>query len=89
MSAHSNVNISMPGSLKAFVDKRLKSAGFGNVSEYFRHLIREDQKRAADDELEALLLEGLNSGPGVEVTPEWWARHRAELDAKARRRARK
>jgi hypothetical protein len=31
-------------------------------------------------ELEALLLEGVNSGPGIEVTPEFWAELHSELD---------
>jgi hypothetical protein len=34
---------------------------------------------STQEELEALLLEGLNSGEGVEMTPQSWADLRAEL----------
>ena len=42
-------------------------------------LIREDEKRTAEEKLEALLLEGLNSGDPIEITPEYWERKRQQL----------
>jgi antitoxin ParD1/3/4 len=44
-----------------------------------RALIRDDQKRCAEEKLEALLLEGLNSGDPLEITPEYWERKRIQL----------
>ena len=38
--------------------------------EYIRDLLREYQKRRTVDKLEALLLECLNSGEPIEITPE-------------------
>jgi antitoxin ParD1/3/4 len=67
------VTISLPDSLKTFVESQMASKGYGNVSEYFRSLIRDAQTRENDARLEALLLEGLASGEGSEVTPEFWA----------------
>jgi antitoxin ParD1/3/4 len=55
------LTISLPDSLRAFVDAQLASKGYGNVSEYFRSLLREAQAKEADARLEALLLEGLAS----------------------------
>jgi antitoxin ParD1/3/4 len=55
------VTISLPESLKAFVETQLAMKGFGNVSEYFRSLLREAQEKEHDARLEALLLEGLAS----------------------------
>jgi antitoxin ParD1/3/4 len=55
------VTISLPDSLKAFVETQLATKGFGNVSEYFRSLLREAQEKEQDARLEALLLEGLAS----------------------------
>ena len=55
----STVTISMPESLREFVDAQMKRRGFENVSEYFRALVREQQAKEADGQLEALLLEGL------------------------------
>lgn len=66
------VTISLPESLKAFVVKQIKRKGFGNVSEYFRTLLRDAQAREADARLESLLVEGLDSGPDVELTREFW-----------------
>ncbi len=55
------VTISLPESLKAFVESQLAEKGYGNVSEYFRSLLREAQVKEQDARLEALLLEGLAS----------------------------
>jgi antitoxin ParD1/3/4 len=55
------VTISLPDSLRAFVDAQVTSKGYGNVSEYFRTLLREAQAKDADARLETLLLEGLAS----------------------------
>ena len=55
------VTISLPDSLKAFIDAQLATKGYGNVSEYFRSLLREAQAREEEARLEALLVEGLAS----------------------------
>jgi antitoxin ParD1/3/4 len=66
------MTISIPEPLKGFVQKQMKSKGFGNVSEYFRTLLRKAQEEEADAKLQALLLDGLNSGKDIEVTREFW-----------------
>lgn len=66
------VTISLPQSLKAFVAKQIKRQGYGNVSEYFRTLLRKAQEQQTDARLEALLIEGLDSGPDAELTREFW-----------------
>ncbi len=58
--ATTTMNISLPESLKTFVDERLE--GYGSASEYVRELIRADQKRLEQDKLEKLLLERLQKG---------------------------
>lgn len=55
------ITISLPDSLKAFVETEVDTKGYGNVSEYFRTLLRDAQTKAQDAQLEALLLEGLAS----------------------------
>ena len=67
----SSVNISLPDSLRAFVERRTEEQGYGTVSDYFRDLILKDQRRQGEARLEKLLLEGLNSGEPIEVTPEY------------------
>lgn len=59
--AITTMNISLPDSLKGFVDERLAGDGYGSASEYVRELIRSDQKRVEQEKLEKLLLERLES----------------------------
>lgn len=65
------ISIALPETLKDYVEKRMSNKGYGNVSEYFRDLIRTDQERETEERLDALLLQGLNSGERIEVTPEY------------------
>jgi antitoxin ParD1/3/4 len=53
------MNISLPDNLKSFIDARVSSDGYGNVSEYVRDLVRQDQKRKEQEESERKYLETL------------------------------
>ncbi len=61
------MNISLPDPLKDFVDAQITSGRYSSVSEYVRELIRGDEKRKAEERLEAMLLEGLAT-PETELT---------------------
>ena len=54
----STMNISLPESLKDFVDEQVAVRGFGTSSEYVRQLIRRDLDR---QHLRNLLLQGAES----------------------------
>jgi antitoxin ParD1/3/4 len=56
----STMNISLPDSLKSFVDEQVSQRGYGTSSEYVRELIRKDQDRL---QLRGLLLAGAASAP--------------------------
>jgi antitoxin ParD1/3/4 len=58
----STMNISLPDSLKSFVDQQVNQRGYGTSSEYVRDLIRRDQDR---QHLRGLLLEGAASLPSA------------------------
>ena len=49
------------------------------AGEYFRHLVREQQRRRAQARLEALLLEGVESGLAIPETPYFWKSLETEL----------
>lgn len=72
------VTISLPESLKEFIDRQLATKGYGNVSEYFRSLLREAQKEEEDARLQALLLEGLASGNDIPMTRGFWKELKVE-----------
>jgi len=55
----STLNISLPASLKTFVDEQVGQRGYGTSSEYVRELIRRDQDRLL---LRKLLLAGACGG---------------------------
>ena len=63
-----SLNISMPDELREFVERRTKETHHATPTEYIRSLVRDDRKRAEQDKLEKLLLEGLDSGRPVSVT---------------------
>ena len=62
-----SMNISLPEPLKQFVDGQISTGRYSSASEYVRELIRADEKRKAEKQLEVMLLEGLNS-PESELT---------------------
>lgn len=65
----STMNISLPETLKSFVDEQVSGRGYGTSSEYVRELIRKDQDR---QRLRRLLLDGAESGPGRVADAAWF-----------------
>jgi len=82
------MNISLPDPLKDFVDHQIAEGRYSSVSEYIRELIREDEKRRAEERLEALLLEGLESEESVMTRGDFDAIRREAL-AQLKRRKKK
>ncbi|WP_319422435.1 type II toxin-antitoxin system ParD family antitoxin [Pleurocapsa sp. FMAR1] len=76
------MNISLPESMRAYVEEQIKNGDYGTVSEYMRDLIRRDRDRKEQNRLESLLLEGLNSGEATPITENDWAEIRAVVKAK-------
>lgn len=73
------MNVALPESMKSFVQERVTEGGYSSVSEYIRDLIRADQKRRVEERVDALLLEGLESGQPIPVTPEYWEAKKQRL----------
>lgn len=81
-----NVNIALPQSMKAFVDAEVRAGGYGTTDEYIRDLVREAEERKADERLETLLLEAIESGPATPMTKQDWEDMRNELTRRAEQR---
>lgn len=75
------MNISLPDSLKAFVDEQVADRGYGSSSEYVRELLRKEQDR---QRLRALMLEGVESSPGPQADAAWFDELRARVRKAAR-----
>jgi antitoxin ParD1/3/4 len=58
------MNISLPDTLKSFVDEQVNQGYYSTSSEYVRELIRKDQDRL---QLRGLLLAGAASAPTTPV----------------------
>ena len=72
----STMNISLPDTLKTFVDEQVSQRGYGTSSEYMRELIRKDQDR---ERLRSLLLDGASSAPTVPVDDTYFNSLRARV----------
>jgi len=80
----SEISIFFPDSMRMFIDEQVAQGGYRTASEYLRALVHEDQKRKARERLEALLLEGLESGPATEMTDDDWDEMRRRFDERHR-----
>lgn len=66
--------------VREFMEEQITSGGYGTASDYVQTLIQEDQKRKAQEELEALLIDGLESGEPIKATPEFWQDFRNQIN---------
>lgn len=80
-----SLNVSLPKSLKEHVERQVREGGYSTPSEYVRELLREDRKQKAGQELEALLLEGLQSGEPVTADSAYWEKKRRKLAQRHRK----
>lgn len=64
---------------RRFLDEHAALEGHADADAYVRWLVREERKRKAREKLEAMLMEGLNSGPPIEVTEEFWEQLRRDV----------
>ena len=67
------MNISLPETLKSFVDQQVEARSYSSSSEYVRALIRTDQDR---QRLRSLLLEGAASPPAITADADYFDRLR-------------
>ncbi len=73
------LNIFLPDDLQEFVTRQLATGNYGTAGEYINHLIRQEQERLAAQQVETLLVDGLDSGESIEANETWWAQKRADL----------
>ena len=74
------MNISLPDTMKSFVDDQVSQRGYGTSSEYVRELIRIDQAR---QHLRGLLLQGAASKSTSPVNEVYFDKLRARIKRKS------
>jgi antitoxin ParD1/3/4 len=67
------MNISLPETLKDFVDKQIAAGRYSTASEYVCELIRNDEKQKAEEQLSTLLRDGLLSKETLLTRDDWKA----------------
>ncbi len=78
------MNISLPDSLKGFVDEQVAERGYSTSSEYVRELIRKDHDR---QHLRKLLLDGAASPPSGPADDAYFDRLHKRIAERAAKRA--
>ena len=72
----STMNISLPDSLKDYVDEQVGECGYGTSSEYVRDLIHKDQDRKR---LRTMILQGATSGLADPADADYFESLRARV----------
>ena len=65
--ATSTLNISLPDTMRQYVEKKIATEGYGTISEYVRELIRADQ-RLENTRFDTLIAEAYASGDPTPLT---------------------
>ena len=81
----STMNISLPDTLKSFVDEQVSQRGYGTSSEYVRELIRKDHDRL---HLRKLLLKGAGSKAAAPADKAYFDSLRGRVRSGAKPKAR-
>jgi hypothetical protein len=89
------VTITLPDELRDALERKAREAGFATVAEFVTDLVEEAVNDSAPaelcpkdrTELEAMLDAGMNSGPPVRVTSEFWEQRRKALEERMARPA--
>jgi antitoxin ParD1/3/4 len=78
------LTLTLPEPLGDYVRERAAQAAHGDPGDYVRALIAEDMRQREEERIDALLMEGINSGPAEPMTQEDWDYIRAEAQRRAR-----
>ena len=74
----STVNLNLSEELRQFVDGQAEAGRFDGPAEYIEALIA--RAKNGNDKLEALLIEGLDSGDPIPLDADEWGRIRRDVE---------
>ena len=76
------MTISLPDDMKAFIEQRIEGGRYSSVSEFIFQLVREDQKRAEQENLERMQTEEVESGQPIRANDKYWDDVRKRVQAR-------
>jgi antitoxin ParD1/3/4 len=82
----SELQIILPDAANRFIEEQVAGGQYQSPSDFVVELVEKARIQAAKDKLAKLVLEGENSGEGVEFSEERWDARQAELLAELERR---
>ena len=74
------LNISIPENMKEWIKNQTENGKYTSASDYLRDLVRADQR--TKEELDNMLLKGLESGTAIEVDIAYWKDKKKRLKSK-------
>ena len=82
------LTISLPDSLRDFIEEQVRTKGFENTNQFVQSLLREAQVREAEMRIDDLLTASVQDPrPDIPGTPEQWAGTRERLRQRSSKRA--
>jgi antitoxin ParD1/3/4 len=80
------MNISLPASLKEWIEEQVSARGHSTASEYVRDVLRREQVENFRAGIDANLIEAIESGESTPMTRKDWRRIRSQGLKLARQR---
>jgi antitoxin ParD1/3/4 len=85
----SMINISLPETLRKWVEKQVAEKGYGSADDFFLKMLQRERALEARERIDDLLTEALAEGTATPMTRADWERIRASGQRLARERRRK
>ena len=79
----------MPESLQRFVQGKVAELGLDQPDQYIEQLLEKEQRRRLEEYYMEECRKGLESGPSIPVTPDFWKNLVAKAERKCQERKRK
>jgi antitoxin ParD1/3/4 len=75
----STINVNLPEEVSTYVRERISGGKFRDEGEYILALILADRDHETAEELEVLLLEGIDSGDSIPLDEQFWEERRRKI----------
>jgi antitoxin ParD1/3/4 len=86
---HATMNVSLPPDLKKWIDQQAREGGFATAEEYMRDMLRRARERQAKRQIDAMLIEAVESGATTVMDDDDWTSIRKSARASAKSHAKR